>query len=307
LGDSIGANDLMISSGNLSYQLTSVNQTFCILSRLNVTISSIPEEISCAPMHRYGFYADKENQLAATAEKAIKKSDWGPQLKRIAISDEVISRFRELIASRVLTPGCQLPTERELGEILGVSRPTLRQAMKGLQLLGIIRSRQGDGSYLAESTRDILRVPMEFAIAFKGMARNDLFEAREAIEMKLAAAAAERRTVEDLKEMRDALAGMLLSKSMSDEYCDSGLRFHNAIATASKNAVMITIIEMLSGMLVQGRRESVRLLNDYDASYLEHEQIFLEIEKQNAKAAGVAMMKHFRSIEARVRQAELAS
>lgn len=243
--------------------------------------------------------------MASPVETAIRRSDWGPQLKRVAISDEVISRFRDLIASRVLTPGCQLPTERELGETLGVSRPTLRQAMKGLQLLGIIRSRQGDGSYLADSTRDMLRVPLEFAIAFKGMAKHDLFEAREAIEVKLAALAALRRTEEDLNEMRNALTSMIAAKDLSDQYCESGLRFHNCIAVASKNAVMISIIEMLAGMLMQGRRESVRLLVDYDGSYLEHEQIFLQIEKGDPKGASIAMIEHFRSIEDRRCQAGL--
>jgi GntR family transcriptional regulator, transcriptional repressor for pyruvate dehydrogenase complex len=234
------------------------------------------------------------------AEKGIKRSEWGPQLKRIAISDEVISRFRDLIASKVLTPGCQLPSERELGETLGVSRPTLRQAMKGLQLLGIIRSRQGDGSYLVDSTRDIMRVPMEFAIAFKGMAQDDLFDTREAIEVKLAALAAERRTEEDLLQMREALMGMLVSKTVSDDYCDSGLRFHNAIAAASKNTVMISIIEMLSGLLVEGRRGSVRLLIDYEGSYKEHEEIFRHIEQKDVPGATAAMMLHFRSIKSRV-------
>lgn len=240
------------------------------------------------------------------AEKnAVRQPDWGPQIKRVAISDEVISRFRDLIASRALKPGCRLPSERDLTEALGVSRPTLRQAMKGLQLLGIIRSRQGDGSYLANSTSDFLRAPLEFAIAFKGMAKHDLFEARQAIEVKLAALAARRRTQEDLNQMRRALAGMNAAKGSPDQYCEHGLRFHNCIAQASKNAVMISIIEMLSDMLVQSRRESVRLLTDYEGSYRGHEQIFLQIEKGDAKGAADAITEHFRSMEDRASTAGL--
>jgi GntR family transcriptional repressor for pyruvate dehydrogenase complex len=245
--------------------------------------------------------------LEAIVDGAVRHPQWGPQIKKVAISDEVILRFRDLIACRVLTPGCQLPSERDLAETLGVSRPTLRQAMKGLQLLGIIRSRQGTGSYLADSTSDILRAPLEFAIAFKGMANHDLFESRQMIEGKLAALAAMRRTDEDLSLMRDALAGMKGSKGLPDEYCEHGFRFHNSIAQASKNSVMISIIEMLSGMLVQGRRESVRLLTDYDSSYLGHEQIFIKIEQQDANGAAEAMAEHFRSMEERARSAGLTS
>src|ERR1051325_2647818 len=160
------------------------------------------------PLAREGGHAI----LNAAAEQQLRRSEWGPQIKRVSISDEVISRFRDLIASRVLTPGCQLPSERELTETLGVSRPTLRQAMKGLQLLGIIRSRQGDGWYLAESTSDFLRAPLDFAIAFKGMAKQDLFEARVAIEVRLAALAAQRRNQADLDRMAHALTGMRTSK-----------------------------------------------------------------------------------------------
>jgi GntR family transcriptional repressor for pyruvate dehydrogenase complex len=243
----------------------------------------------------------------ALESKAVKRHDWGPQIKRVAISDEVISRFRDLIACRVLTPGCQLPSERELTETLGVSRPTLRQAMKGLQLLGIIRSRQGDGSYLANSTSDFLRAPLEFAIAFKGMAKQDLLEARQAIEVKLAALAAERRTQEDLNRMRDALACMDAFKGTPEQYCDHGLRFHNSIAQASKNAVMISIIEMLSGMLAESRRRSVRLLTDYEGSHREHRQILSQIEIQNASGAAEAMREHFRSMEERALSADAAS
>jgi GntR family transcriptional repressor for pyruvate dehydrogenase complex len=175
--------------------------------------------------------------------------------------------------------------------------------MKGLQLLGIIRSRQGDGSFLANATTDFLRAPLEFAIAFKGKAhqdlKHDLFEARQAIEVKLSALAARRRTQEDLHHMREALAGMKASKGSPDHYCEHGLHFHNCIAHASKNAVMISIIEMLSGMLIQSRRESVRLLTDYEESYLGHELIFLRIQTRDAEGAAEATREHFRRMENR--------
>lgn len=237
--------------------------------------------------------------MGTAAEKITKGNNWGPQLKRTAISDEVISRFRQLIANRVLVPGCQLPTERELAENLGVSRPTLRQATKALQLLGIIRSRQGDGSYLAESTNDMLRAPLEFAIAFKGMNSHSLLETREAIEVKLAALAAIRHTEDDARKMQEALDGMKSSMPDPDLYCDWGLRFHEAIAQASQNSVMVSIMEMLSGLLEQGRRESVRALHDFDTSYQQHEGIYLGILSRSPQKAAEAMAAHFSSMEDR--------
>src|ERR1035437_3855588 len=189
---------------------------------------------------------------------SIDGPDWGPQIRRMAITDEVISRFKDLILQRVLTPGCKLPSERELVKVLGVSRPTLRQAMKALQVLGIIRSRQGDGSYLEENTSEILKAPLDFAIALKGTAKTDLFETRQTIEVKLAALAAGRRTAQDLENMRRALGGMRASAGVPDQWCEHDIEFHTRIVEAAKNVVMASILEMLSHMLVQSRNDTVR-------------------------------------------------
>src|SRR5215467_2165991 len=93
--------------------------------------------------------------------------DVGPRINRVAISDELIARFKELIAKRVFVAGHRLPPERDLAEALALSRPTLRQAMRALDIMGVIKARQGSGSYLADSASDIMRVPLEFALGIK--------------------------------------------------------------------------------------------------------------------------------------------
>jgi GntR family transcriptional repressor for pyruvate dehydrogenase complex len=225
--------------------------------------------------------------------------DLGPQIARVAISDEVIVRFKDLIARRVFVPGGKLPPERDLASALAVSRPTLRQALRALQILGVIRSRQGSGSYLAESAADILRQPLEFALAMKGIAETDLFETRCTLEVKLASLAAKRRTGEDVTEMRDTLASMRASYGDPDLWCVHEIHFHDCIVRAARNAVMSTVMEMLSFMLLESRRETVRMVTDYSASYDAHQNVFNEIEKQDAEAAAQAMVDHFRMMEER--------
>jgi GntR family transcriptional regulator, transcriptional repressor for pyruvate dehydrogenase complex len=237
---------------------------------------------------------------------SIDGPDWGPQIRRMAITDEVISRFKDLIQQRVLTPGCKLPSERELVKVLGVSRPTLRQAMKALQVLGIIRSRQGDGSYLEETTSEILKAPLDFAIALKGTAKPDLFETRQTIEVKLAALAAGRRTAQDLENMRRALDGMTASAGVPDQWCEHDIEFHTRIVEAAKNVVMASILEMLSHMLIESRNDTVRLLTDYGESLRSHESVFNEIERQDPAGAAEAMTEHFRLMETRIRLMGLA-
>jgi GntR family transcriptional regulator, transcriptional repressor for pyruvate dehydrogenase complex len=228
--------------------------------------------------------------------------DIGPRITRVAISDELIARFKELIAKRVFKPGHRLPPERDLAEALAVSRPTLRQAMRALQIMGVIKARQGSGSYLSDSAGDIMRVPLEFALTLKNVAKTDLFETRCTLEVKLASLAAERRTHEDLEAMRQALQRMQNAKGDADEWCRTEPQFHTCIVHAARNGVMSTMIEMLSQMLMESRKETVRLLSEYDTSYQSHENIYIEIEKRDPDAASKRMIEHFEIIAARDRQ-----
>lgn len=228
--------------------------------------------------------------------------DLGPRITRVAISDELIARFKELIAKRVFMPGHRLPPERDLAEALAVSRPTLRQAMRALQIMGVIKARQGSGSYLADSASDIMRVPLEFALTLKNVAKTDLFETRCTLEVKLASLAAVRRTDEDLEAIRRALQKMQSAKGDAEEWCRTEPQFHICIVQAARNGVMATMIEMLSQMLMEGRKETVRLLSEYDTSYQSHENIYIEIEKRDPEAASRRMIEHFELIELRSRQ-----
>lgn len=232
--------------------------------------------------------------------------DIGPRINRVAISDELIARFKELIGKRIFIPGHRLPPERDLAEALAVSRPTLRQSLRALQIMGVIKARQGSGSYLADNASDIMRVPLEFALALKNVAKSDLFETRCTLEVKLASLAAERRSSEDLEAMRESLREMEKTMGDPEAWCRSEPKFHSCIVQAARNGVMATMIEMLSQMLTESRKESVRLLTDYASSYRSHENIYVEIEKRDPTAAAKMMMEHFSLMERRARQSEMA-
>lgn len=231
----------------------------------------------------------------------------GPHISRLGISDAVIARFKELIISRVFVPGHKLPPERDLAEALAVSRPTLRQALRALQIMGVIKARQGSGSYLADSAGDIMRVPLEFALALKNVAKTDLFETRRTLEVQLASLAAERRMDADLAAMRQSLAEMKNAMGDPEAWCRAELEFHACIVRAARNGVMTTIIEMLSQMLMESRKETVRILTDYTGSYHSHENIYVEIDKQDSSAAAKRMLEHFALIEVRAQQRPVVS
>jgi GntR family transcriptional repressor for pyruvate dehydrogenase complex len=147
-----------------------------------------------------------------------------------------------------------------------------------------------------------MRVPLEFALTLKSVAKNDLFETRCTLEVKLASLAAERRTDQDLKCMRQALQQMKSAMGDPEAWCRTEPQFHSCIVQAARNGVMATMIEMLSQMLMESRKETVRLLNDYTSSYVSHENIYVEIERQDAAAAARMMMEHFVLIKSRANQ-----
>jgi len=239
-------------------------------------------------------------------DPAHKSYKLGPQIKKLGASDEVVLRFKDLISRRIFTAGTRLPPERELAQALGVSRPTLRQAMKALQILGVIRIRHGDASYLAESASNILKEPIEFALALKSISRKDLFETRQTLELRLASLAAERRTEDDLHNMRNALGAMKESMGVPAQWIQHEMRFHECIVQAARNEVMRTMMEMLSRMLIESRRETVQLLTNYEDSYRSHDMIYAEIEKQDSAGAARATVEHFAIMEARAKKAGLS-
>src|SRR3954463_9353436 len=111
---------------------------------------------------------------------------------RDALPDQIAARVIALITERHLNPGDRLPPERELAQAMGVSRSSLREALRALSLLGVTEMRQGDGTYLTALDPDALMRPFGLVLALNDGQLQELFEARRVIEPGLAALAAER-------------------------------------------------------------------------------------------------------------------
>jgi GntR family transcriptional regulator, transcriptional repressor for pyruvate dehydrogenase complex len=192
-------------------------------------------------------------------------------------------------AATGLGPGDRLPGERELATRLGVSRASIRQAMTVLQVQGIVRIRQGDGTYLR-------RIPAsgEFLSDLVGRRRRlpEVLEARSALEASLAALAARRRTHEDIEALRSALA------TMEDEVGQGNLgvggdeAFHRAVTRAAHNDVLRALMDLLAGPIEVTRLESLSEPGRPPQSLTDHRAIAAAIERGDAEAAAAAMRRH---------------
>src|SRR5579862_935969 len=103
-------------------------------------------------------------------------------LKRMDVTQLVVDRLKGLLEQGVLKPGSKLPPEPEMSKLLGISRPSLRQAYKALSILGILRAVPGDGTYISESTSNILSVPLTFLMLMKRIGLQEIFEFRMMLE-----------------------------------------------------------------------------------------------------------------------------
>lgn len=212
-------------------------------------------------------------------------------VRRVGLTEQLIEKLESLVIKGVLSPGEQFPSERQLAQLLSVSRPSLRQALKVLQVMGVLEVRHGSGNYLSKAAEEILKVPPSILVPLRGLTQAELFEVRRSMEAEAAAAAAERATPKDLEAMRIQLEGMRTNDHNRVTYGTHDLAFHNAIATASGNRCFIWFLSLANKVLYQAllRRP---MLKGMEGSIEEHENILRAIEARDSVLARDEMLKH---------------
>jgi DNA-binding FadR family transcriptional regulator len=213
----------------------------------------------------------------------------------------VIEQIRDLIESGELKPGEKLPTERSLAEQLGVSRSSVREALSALEVLGVIKSRQGLGNYVAHNvSSDLPQDQYESLIVDGGPL--EIIEARQLFEPGVAALAARRRTEADLQAMRTCITDMEQLIAEARDAWEPDWGFHVAVANAGHNAVVSALADLIT-QRVSGRLWQLMRERNYasDAArplqYLNsHRRIYEAIERGDAKGAAEALRRHLAEI-----------
>ncbi len=164
-----------------------------------------------------------------------------------------------MIALGELRPGSRFPPERELAQRFGVSRPSLRQALKVLEIMGVLTQRVGDGTYLSLNASAILSEPMEFLILLDGISHQELYEARLIVEPELAARAAERAAEDDIAVFEQLIGEMERKVDDRVAQIDLDLAFHSEIFRAAGNRVCRQMFNVIHrGIMASGTRTSLR-------------------------------------------------
>jgi len=205
---------------------------------------------------------------------------------------EVVARVSELIKASQLKAGDRLPPERELAKQLGVSRPSLRAGLRTMSSMGVLKSRQGAGTFVADGPPMLDSEPLRLLASLHGFSFNHMFEARSILEVGAAGLAAEHATGEQLATLADEIAEMYANLNEPQQYLVHDICFHRAVAAASNNPTLVTLVEMVSAVMYERRRETIDRAHDFSESLELHQQVYRAIRARQPEEARAAMREH---------------
>ena len=241
-----------------------------------------------------------------TQDKTIGSSIPVKPIRKKSVPEAVIQEIRSLIDAGHLVPGSKLPGERELAQMMNVSRPSLREALKVLSLLGVIENRPGSGTFLATASDQWSIEPFSILFLLKKSTLFEIFDARKILEGGVAALAASNRTDEDLKAMEETLEKMRLNLGKPEKYTKLETEFHRTIIEAAGNLVIADLMKKVYKLLKETRdriyeKYSSRIRAYRDQDYKNHETIYNAIKTGDAQMAAKAMADHLLEFEKKLR------
>jgi GntR family transcriptional repressor for pyruvate dehydrogenase complex len=211
------------------------------------------------------------------------------RLLRTRLYEQVAEQITAWIADNGLAAGDRLPPERELASRLGVSRATLSQALVALEVIGVVAVRHGDGTVLIGSPAQTRIVD---AIRAHADRLPEVIETRDALETKIAALAAARRTDDDLARIDDALAAMEADVEAGGRGVEGDERFHGAVTAAAHSLLLARLMDEIGDLIRETRIESLSQPDRPKNSLAGHREIADAIRAGDAAAASAAMHAH---------------
>jgi GntR family transcriptional regulator, transcriptional repressor for pyruvate dehydrogenase complex len=228
-------------------------------------------------------------------------------LKRLSLIDTIVDEIKGKVITGEYKTGDMLGSQDELARRLGVSRASLREALKRLEMMGLVESRQGLGTFLKKIEPIDFMNPLSSFVVIDKKSAFELLEARLHIEGSLAALAASHATEEDLLALEDILSTMrsLSAAQEIEEFVKQDVQFHYAIAKASNNNLLVKIVEILRDLL---RQLISKVFQNYPGNLLEtidqtnefHQHIFDAIRSHKPEEARMHMEEHIRDVQKKV-------
>jgi GntR family transcriptional regulator, transcriptional repressor for pyruvate dehydrogenase complex len=217
-------------------------------------------------------------------------------VRRNKVYEDVARQIERLILKK-LRPGDKLPSERELAELLSVSRSSIRDAIRSLELAGMVEPRQGAGTIVREISTNSLANPLANALKRKEELMGELLDFRRILEPPLAARAATHASPEEISEMESILDRQEQKLRKGESTIAEDSEFHYSVAMASGNSVVLKVLDILMDLLRDTRERSLQVEGRPQKSLAGHRKILSAIKRHDAEAAKAAMRRHIEDVE----------
>jgi GntR family transcriptional regulator, transcriptional repressor for pyruvate dehydrogenase complex len=217
-------------------------------------------------------------------------------IRRNRVHEEVARQIEQVILKK-LQPGDKLPGERELAGLLGVSRSSIRDAIRRLEVVGLVEPRQGAGTVVRDISTDTLVSPLANVIAHKRQLVGELLDFRKMLEPPLAAHAATHASTGAIAGMDEILRRQDRKVRAGELAIEEDSEFHYRIAQASGNSVALKVMDVVMDLLRETRSRSLQTEGRPQKSLAGHRRILLAIKRHDATAAESSMRQHIQDIE----------
>jgi GntR family transcriptional repressor for pyruvate dehydrogenase complex len=217
-------------------------------------------------------------------------------------AENVVAFVRDLLTKGAVKPGDRLPAERELALQIGVSRPSVRAGLQALAAMGVVEARRGSGTYISTGPPVLSSGPLQLLAILHGIPRTEIYEARRVLEGRTARLAAERAAGESLAEISEEVMGMFASTDDAQTFLLHDLRLHRAVGRAAGNLVLSALVEMVSAIFYEHRKETANRDRDLRVSAEQHRRIYQAIRDRDPDAAEREMDAHLQAALERMEQ-----
>lgn len=218
------------------------------------------------------------------------------KIKKETTTEKITQQLRSQIEQGILKPGDKIPSERELCEMLSVSRIAVREAIKALAAKGLLEVRAGEGTYVKSITADDLLDPLT-SLLMNEYTLRELLEFRWVMEVQMAEWAAVRAKERDLQYMEEILKRMEKNIQEGKGYAEADIEFHDAIASASGNALLAKMMHYARDIIREVITQTSQVPGAYEKAYQIHYNIFEKIKERDVPGAKEAMSVHLKDVE----------
>lgn len=227
----------------------------------------------------------------------MNQNKFSPLVKQQNVAEVISNQILDLLRNKELQPGDKLPPERELAEMLGTSRPSLREALRALSIMKIIEVRQGDGTYVTSLRPEDLVEHLDFIFRLDDSTMMKLFEARKVVEVGNVALAAQRITDEELDALEDCLHRSEKFVDDPEEFLQVDTELHEIITLASRNPMLTRFMLSVSSLVSASRQKTGRVTGITQQTATDHRKIVAALKARDPQAASAAMLHHLEHVE----------